>query len=165
MDVKRLDFIWRLVAMSVTSFSSWFHGCVNCFLAWGLYLAPLLNQTLIRIVRHFMPILKAFIPEMSVEGLRTFCINQYHRFQALRSLWWTVYQTMIFGHSKFAKSTPTKIAVMTTWALLKVTMIAQMKLLKLSVNIAWHIAVKNLSYPESTKKWNPRWRNFWVLMN
>ena len=84
MDVKRLDFIWRLVAMSVTSFSSWFHGCVNCFLAWGLYLAPLLNQTLIRILRHFMPILKAFLPEMSVVGLRTFFINQYQRIQALR---------------------------------------------------------------------------------
>ena len=84
MDVERLDFIWRLVAMSVTSFSSWFHGCVNCFLEWGLYLAPLINQTLIRIVRHFMPILKAFILEMSVEGLRTFFINQYQRIQALR---------------------------------------------------------------------------------
>ena len=84
MDVKILDFIWRLVTMSVTSFSSWFHGCVNCFLEWGLYLAPLINQTLIRIVRHFMPILKAFIPDMSVEGLRTFFINQYQRIQALR---------------------------------------------------------------------------------
>ena len=79
MDVKILDFIWRLVAMSVTSFSSWFHGCVNCFLEWGLYLAPLINQTLIRILRHFMPILKAFLPEMSVVGLRTFFINQYQQ--------------------------------------------------------------------------------------
>ena len=87
LNLKRLHFTWRLLATSVTCSYSWFHGCVNYFMAWGLYVAPLwpfVNQNLILIVRHFMPVLKAFIPEMSIEGLRTFFINQYHRFQALR---------------------------------------------------------------------------------
>ena len=155
---KLHHFIWQLMVISVTCTFSW----LNHFWTWVFYALPPLitfvNQSLIRIGRHSLPVLKAFMPEMSIEGFKTFFTNQYHRFQVIRSLWWTLYRTLTFGLLRLAKN-PSKNAsmwaILTTWTLFKMTVNAHMKVLKLFIKMAWLIVQDKSSVsPGTTKRWS-----------